>query len=97
MQGWIECIGCADRSAYDLTVHSNRTGEKLVVRESLPEPRVYEKTVLAINKKVFGPRFRQQARTVETYLIGLSEPELEKLKSDIESNGGYVLSLRICL
>ncbi|CAJ0748176.1 14873_t:CDS:10 [Entrophospora sp. SA101] len=31
--GWIECVGCADRSAYDLTVHSNRTKEKLVVRE----------------------------------------------------------------
>ena len=25
--GWIECVGCADRSAYDLSVHSARTGE----------------------------------------------------------------------
>ncbi|CAG8547522.1 2645_t:CDS:10 [Paraglomus occultum] len=86
--GWIECVGCADRSAFDLTVHSNRTGEKLVVRESLPEPRVYEKTVLDINKRIFGPRFRQNAKTLESYLLGLSEAELEKLKSDIESNGG---------
>ena len=22
--GWMECVGCADRSAYDLTVHSNK-------------------------------------------------------------------------
>src|SRR3984885_2423880 len=28
--GWIECVGCADRSAYDLTVHSNKTGRKVV-------------------------------------------------------------------
>ncbi|CAG8478924.1 2281_t:CDS:10 [Paraglomus brasilianum] len=86
--GWIECVGCADRSAYDLTVHSNRTGEKLVVRESLSEPIIYEKTVLDINKKIFGPRFRQNAKTLETYLLGLSEAELDKLKGDIKSNGG---------
>ena len=30
--GWIECVGCADRSAYDLTVHMKRTGESLVVK-----------------------------------------------------------------
>ncbi|KAL4902960.1 hypothetical protein BDW74DRAFT_180254 [Aspergillus multicolor] len=28
--GWIECVGCADRSAYNLTVHSKKTGESLV-------------------------------------------------------------------
>jgi glycyl-tRNA synthetase len=28
--GWIECVGCADRSAYDLTVHSKKTKEKPV-------------------------------------------------------------------
>ena len=24
--GWIECVGCADRSCFDLTMHSNATG-----------------------------------------------------------------------
>jgi glycyl-tRNA synthetase len=24
--GWVECVGLADRSAYDLTAHSNATG-----------------------------------------------------------------------
>ncbi|KAE8547974.1 Glycine--tRNA ligase 1, mitochondrial [Talaromyces marneffei ATCC 18224] len=36
--GWIECVGCADRSAYDLTVHSKKTGEPLIVREPRSEP-----------------------------------------------------------
>jgi glycyl-tRNA synthetase (class II) len=27
--GWIECVGIADRSAYDLTAHSNETGTPL--------------------------------------------------------------------
>jgi glycyl-tRNA synthetase (class II) len=33
--GWIECVGCADRSAYDLTVHKDKTGAPLVVRQTL--------------------------------------------------------------
>ncbi|TQS31868.1 hypothetical protein Golomagni_07837, partial [Golovinomyces magnicellulatus] len=28
--GWIECVGCADRSAYDLTVHAEKTGAPLL-------------------------------------------------------------------
>ncbi|KAK9438240.1 glycyl-tRNA synthetase [Metarhizium brunneum] len=32
--GWIECVGCADRSAYDLTVHSRETGTPLTVKEA---------------------------------------------------------------
>jgi glycyl-tRNA synthetase len=27
--GWVECIGHADRSAFDLTCHSKATGYKL--------------------------------------------------------------------
>jgi len=28
--GWVECVGCADRSAYDLEHHSAGSGQKLV-------------------------------------------------------------------
>ncbi|CAG8433277.1 4158_t:CDS:10 [Diversispora eburnea] len=86
--GWIECVGCADRSAYDLTVHSNRTKEKLVVRENLSEPLVYEKTVLEINKKVFGPKLRQNAKAVEDYLFRLDEEQLKALKKALEVGNG---------
>ncbi|KAG9295467.1 hypothetical protein G9A89_013496 [Geosiphon pyriformis] len=86
--GWIECVGCADRSAYDLTVHSNRTKEKLVVREILPEPIVYEKTVLEIHQKVFGPTLRQNAKIVEEYLTNLNEDQLESLKKALEDGNG---------
>ncbi|CAG8720523.1 297_t:CDS:2, partial [Ambispora leptoticha] len=86
--GWIECVGCADRSAYDLTVHSNRTKEKLVVRETLPTPYVYEKTVLDINHKIFGPKLRKNAKIVEEYLSSLDEQQLESLKEDLEKGNG---------
>ncbi|KAI3475967.1 hypothetical protein L1887_62525 [Cichorium endivia] len=40
--GWIECVGCADRSAYDLTVHSKRTKKDLVVQKAHKEPKVID-------------------------------------------------------
>ncbi|KAI9225458.1 MAG: glycyl-tRNA synthetase [Piptocephalis tieghemiana] len=85
--GWIECVGCADRSAYDLTVHAARTKEKLVVREALPEPRVVDRTVVEVNKKVFGPRLKKSAKVVEDALMGMSETELEALRSSLEQAG----------
>ncbi|KAI9292319.1 glycyl-tRNA synthetase [Neoconidiobolus thromboides FSU 785] len=82
--GWIECVGCADRSAYDLTVHAKRTKEKLVVRKALAEPVIYDKTQAVINKKVFGSKLKRDAKTVEEYLTNLNEEELNKLAVDLK-------------
>ncbi|CAO3675499.1 unnamed protein product [Umbelopsis vinacea] len=84
--GWIECVGCADRSAYDLTVHSKRTKEKLVVREQLDEPKVFDKLQLEVNKKVFGPKFKKNAKAVEEALLSLSEDGLQKLKDELDAS-----------
>ncbi|XP_045472808.1 glycine--tRNA ligase isoform X2 [Harmonia axyridis] len=34
--GWIECVGCADRSAYDLTQHTEATKVKLTAERNEP-------------------------------------------------------------
>ncbi|CAL1543894.1 unnamed protein product [Lymnaea stagnalis] len=36
--GWVECVGCADRSCYDLTQHTKATNVKLVAEKQLPAP-----------------------------------------------------------
>ncbi|KAK6454063.1 uncharacterized protein RJT20DRAFT_131573 [Scheffersomyces xylosifermentans] len=85
--GWIECVGCADRSAYDLTVHSARTNEKLVVRQPLPEPITVEKFEIAIEKKKFGPKFRKDAGAIEKWLVNRTQCELEDLGKELKENG----------
>lgn len=85
--GWIECVGCADRSAYDLSVHAARTGEKLVVRQPLAEPRVVEKFEIEIAKKKFGPRFRKDAGVVEKWLVSRTQCELEDLGKELKKDG----------
>ncbi|KAG2735641.1 hypothetical protein G9P44_001855 [Scheffersomyces stipitis] len=58
--GWIECVGCADRSAYDLSVHAARTNASLVVRQPLPEPITVENYEVDIDKKKFGPKLPKE-------------------------------------
>ncbi|KAJ9068526.1 Glycine--tRNA ligase 1, mitochondrial [Entomophthora muscae] len=84
--GWIECVGCADRSAYDLTVHSQKTKEKLVVRKALAQPLVYQKTQLNINRKVFGSQFKKDAKIVEDHLNSLSEAQLDELSQQLQTS-----------
>ncbi|KAF9167842.1 Glycine--tRNA ligase 1, mitochondrial [Actinomortierella ambigua] len=91
--GWKECVGCADRSAYDLTVHSNKTGEKLVVRERLPEPLTEEKLQIEVNKKVFGPRFKKNAKVVEDHLTGLDQCTLEGLKKSFDDKDSFSVNV----
>lgn len=85
--GWIECVGCADRSAYDLTVHKNKTGAPLVVRETRAEPLRIEEWQIDLDKKKFGPRFKKDSKTVEAAVDALSQELREKLALDLDQNG----------
>jgi glycyl-tRNA synthetase len=56
--GWIECVGIADRSAYDLKVHTKATKVELVAREVFPEPRMEEVVVMKANNGLLGRNFK---------------------------------------
>lgn len=85
--GWIECVGCADRSAFDLTVHSKKTGAPLCVREMLSEPLKIEEWAVEIDKKKFGPKFKKDGKTVEAAVYALTQDLREKLSIDLSQNG----------
>jgi glycyl-tRNA synthetase len=91
--GWIECVGCADRSAYDLTVHMKKTGAPLVVREPRKEPLKVEEWVCDIEKKKFGPKFKKDGKTVETAIEALTQDLREKLSLDLEKEGKIVIDV----
>ena len=85
--GWIECVGCADRSAYDLTVHSMRTGAPLCVRETRSEPLHIEEWQVDIDKKKFGPKFKKDGKAVEAAVEALTQDLREKLSVDLAKTG----------
>ncbi len=81
--GWIECVGCADRSAYDLTVHSKETGTPLTVRENLAEPLEIEEWKASLEKKLLGPRFKKDAKKIEAAVQALDQDTLETLAAQL--------------
>ena len=72
--GWVECVGCADRSAYDLAVHSKQTGKPLVVREHLEHPRIVQEWKVEIEKKKFGPFYKKDSKAIEAYVFPMLSP-----------------------
>lgn len=62
--GWIEVVGIADRTDYDLKAHMNESGEDLRAFIRSDEPRVIEKTVLIPRMNKLGPHFKGDAAMV---------------------------------
>ncbi|ONI29784.1 hypothetical protein PRUPE_1G214600 [Prunus persica] len=85
--GWIECVGIADRSAYDLRAHSEKSGEALVAHEKFPEPREVEVLVISPVKKEIGLAFKGSQKNVVEALESMKEKEAFALKADLESKG----------
>ncbi|KAF5381544.1 hypothetical protein D9615_005617 [Tricholomella constricta] len=90
--GWTECVGCADRAAYDLSVHTDRTGHPLVVRQALKEPIVTEKETAEWNKKLLGKTFKGDAGVLQKLVEGLPEAELVRLKGELAQGSAVVKS-----
>ena len=86
--GWTECVGCADRAAYDLSVHSARTGHPLVVRTALAEPIVTEKLVPEFDKKTVGKTFTKDAGAIQKVVGEMTEEQLAKIQGELAQ--GYV-------
>ncbi|KAG7290536.1 hypothetical protein NEMBOFW57_000539 [Staphylotrichum longicolle] len=90
--GWIECVGCADCSAYDLTVHSKRTGTPLVVRETLPKPVEVTEWQATLTKSLAGPRFKRDAKTIQAALDSLDQSTLATLADELTEKGAVTVT-----
>ncbi|PVH72650.1 glycyl-tRNA synthetase [Cadophora sp. DSE1049] len=91
--GWIECVGCADRSAYDLTVHAKKTGAPLMVRERLDTPITIEEWQIDLDKKKFGPFFKKDGKTVEAAIEALPQEKREALAQDLAADGKITIDV----
>ncbi|XP_034935671.1 glycine--tRNA ligase isoform X2 [Chelonus insularis] len=91
--GWIECVGCADRSAYDLTQHTKATGVRLAAEKKLPEPKVVDVCEAVPNRGVVGKNFRNKAKSVLETLSKIGKEELNDLETSLETSGTFDLKL----
>lgn len=77
--GWIECVGCADRACYDLSMHTTATGEKLVARERLTEPIRKRVCRIELDRKLLGQAFKKDSAAIVSYFEALPEEEASQL------------------
>ncbi|XP_073295666.1 glycine--tRNA ligase, mitochondrial 1-like [Primulina huaijiensis] len=92
--GWIECVGIADRSAYDLRAHTDKSGVDLVAHEKFPEPREVEKLIIVPAKKELGLAFKGGQKMVVEALEAMDEKEAMEMKQTLESKGEA--EFRVC-
>lgn len=90
--GWIECVGLADRSAYDLTAHSAKSKQDLSVFEKFDETRIVESLVAVPDRKALGMAFKKDAAAVLDALAGLDDGAAEALQTAL-ATGSAALTL----
>ena len=58
--GWVEVVGHADRSAFDLKVHSERSKVELMAQEKLDQPQLVEQATVRPNFQLLGRTFKDR-------------------------------------
>jgi glycyl-tRNA synthetase len=62
--GWVETVGIADRTDYDLRAHEGQSGERFSVFLPYEIPRRINRVRVVPNMGALGPRFRGSAKAV---------------------------------
>ncbi|KAM7357301.1 glycine--tRNA ligase isoform 2-T2 [Cochliomyia hominivorax] len=89
--GWVECVGCADRSAYDLSQHMQATGVRLVAEKRLPAPKTVEVSEIVPNKQSLGKTFKKDAKTITDALAKLSLDDIKSVEQQLNEAKEYNL------
>ena len=84
--GWIELVGVADRTDYDLKAHTTVSKVNLSVFVNYDQPKKRKKTVVKPDFKALGPMFKSKAKAVGEALRALAPEQLagEKIQVNID-------------
>lgn len=83
--GWLECIGCADRSCYDLNQHANATNVKLSANRPLKAPKQVEIVECVPQKSIIGKELKGDAKIVLDELSKAKEDTLTSWEKELEA------------
>jgi len=85
--GWIEVVGVADRTDYDLKAHTAQSKVNLSVFVNYDKPVKRQKLVVKPDFKALGPRFKGKAKAVGEALKALGPEELQGDKIRVVVDG----------
>ncbi|NLA39418.1 MAG: glycine--tRNA ligase, partial [Methanomicrobiales archaeon] len=73
--GWVEIVGIADRTDYDLRSHARHSGASMTVFVPYDEPRRVKRRRIVADMGVLGPRFRGRAKAIADALAASNPGE----------------------
>ena len=82
--GWVECVGCADRSCFDLTQHAKFSGERLVAERPLGTPKKVQVNEVQAHASVISKSFGRDTSAIIQYLQKLSHDDARILHDKLE-------------
>ncbi len=88
--GWIEMVGIADRSAYDLTQHARGSGQDMTAMRRYPEPVLKKITSLDVDMKTLGPVFKGEAKLVKE---SLESEDPERIRKALATGSSITVSI----
>ena len=77
--GWIECVGIADRSAYDLNAHIVSTGVDMYALRKYDEPKIVSRKKIVPKMNELGPLFKDKAGKIKELLESMDAKDSKKL------------------
>uniref|UniRef100_A0A673L3A7 Glycine--tRNA ligase n=2 Tax=Cyprinidae TaxID=7953 RepID=A0A673L3A7_9TELE len=95
--GWIEIVGCADRSCYDLLCHARATKVPLVAEKPLKEPisfnflHILITTIIKPNKGAIGKAYKKDAKFAMEYLAICDECYITDQEKLLNESGEFTI------
>jgi len=83
--GWIECVGIADRSAYDLSSHIECTDNDMRAMRKYDNPKNVKVKKIVPDMGVLGPIFKENSGKIKEILENMEVKESDKF--EISLNG----------
>lgn len=88
--GWVEVVGIADRTDYDLKAHARQSEMELSVYVPYDKPKKVERFAVKPNMQVLGPRFKGKAGKIANTLKMLKPHELHGEFIELTIDGEHI-------
>ena len=82
--GWIECVGIADRSAYDLNAHIVSSSVDMYALRAFDQPREVIRKKIQPKMNILGPKFGGKAGKIKEHLEQMDAATVKTLTVTIE-------------
>jgi len=82
--GWVECVGIADRSAYDLSSHINSSGVDMYALRKFDKPKISNVKKIVPDMGRLGPLFKKNAGKIKEILENIEVKNEKEISIDLD-------------